>query len=285
MRAAGVIVKVGSCVNGWQEGDKVTFDSTVYCGECYYCKRGQVNLCENRMVLGVHCADYKKDGAMAEFLAVPSRILYRIPEGVSFEQAAMVEPLSIAFHAINRTDIKLNDTVFVVGTGTIGMLIIKLLRASNCGKIIVSDMDETKLEMAKKAGADVCLKAGETDVAGEVRRLTAQRGADVVFEAVGIAPTLNTAIACTRRGGIVTLVGNVSQKLDFPLQDSVVKELSFMSSCASAGEYDRCLDMIAAGKIDLSDIISKVAPLKDGQEWFDRLHCAEKGLMKVVLKV
>ena len=283
--ASGVIAAVGSCVSGWKIGDRVTFDSTVYCGECYYCKSGQVNLCDNRMVLGVSCADYKRDGAMAEYLAVPARILYAIPEGVSFVDAAMVEPLSIAFHAINRTDIKLNDTAIVFGAGTIGMLIIKLLKESNCGKIIVSDIDETKLEMAKNAGADVCLKADEADVRKEVSVLTGQRGADVAIEAVGVEQTLNTAISCTRKGGIITLVGNVSPKASFPLQDVVVRQISLNGSCASAGEYECCLDMMANGKVNIADVISKVAPLEDGQKWFDRLHSGEKGLMKVVLEV
>ncbi len=281
--ASGVIDKIGSKVVGYKVGDSVTFDSTEYCGVCGYCKSGKINLCDNRKVFGVSCGDYERDGAMAEYLSVPSRVLYKVPEGVSFVEAAMVEPLSIAFHAINQTDLKLNDTVLVVGAGTIGMLTIKLLKQSNCGKVIVSDLDEVKLEMAKKAGADVCLNPAKDDVKGIILDMTNGKGVDVVFEAVGASPTVNTAVECVKKAGIITLVGNIAKEIKFPLQSVVTREISLNGSCASAGEYDRCLDMIANKKIDMSDVISKVAPLADGQEWFDRLHAAEKGLMKVVL--
>lgn len=106
--AAGVIMAFGDQVSNWQVGDRVTFDSTIYCGECFYCQRGDINLCDNRRVLGVSCAEYKQDGAFAEYVIVPTRILYRLPYQVSFIQAAMVEPLSVAFHAVKRTPLSLN---------------------------------------------------------------------------------------------------------------------------------------------------------------------------------
>jgi L-iditol 2-dehydrogenase len=125
--ASGEIVKKGARVAGYGVGDRVTFDSTVYCGRCGYCKAGQVNLCDNRRVLGVSCGDYRRHGAFAEYVAIPEHILYRVPEGVSYEKAAMVEPLSIALHAANTTDIKINDTAVVVGAGMIGLLIVQVL--------------------------------------------------------------------------------------------------------------------------------------------------------------
>src|SRR5439155_26012868 len=120
----------------------VTFDSTVYCGECWYCLQGSVSLCENRRVLGVSCADYRRHGAFAEYVAVPQRILYRLPENLSFEQAAMVEAVSVAVHAVKRTPLALNASVAVVGTGMIGLLVVQVLRARGCGQIIAIDLDE-----------------------------------------------------------------------------------------------------------------------------------------------
>src|SRR5512138_1342410 len=109
--AAGVITRVGNEVSGWAEGARVTFDSTVYCGQCHYCRRGEINLCDNRRVLGVSCEDYRQHGAFAEYVAVPERILYGVPEQSSFEHAALVEPFSIALHAIRRCPPALNDAV------------------------------------------------------------------------------------------------------------------------------------------------------------------------------
>ena len=116
--AAGEIAEIGSGVSDWQTGDRVTFDSTVYCGECWFCKRGKVNLCDNRRVLGVSCADYRRHGAFAEYVSVPQRILYRLPDNLAFEQAAMVEAVSVAVHAVKRTPLA-DDAValIVVGTG------------------------------------------------------------------------------------------------------------------------------------------------------------------------
>ncbi|NQT36871.1 MAG: alcohol dehydrogenase catalytic domain-containing protein, partial [Planctomycetes bacterium] len=146
--AAGVIARVGEAVDDWAPGDRVTFDSTIYCGRCAFCRDGQINLCDNRRVLGVSCDDYRRHGAFAQFVAVPRHIVYRLPEGLSFERAAMVEPLSIAFHAVNITPITLGDTAVVVGTGMIGLLAVEALRAAGCGRIFAVDLDQNKLDLA-----------------------------------------------------------------------------------------------------------------------------------------
>ena len=122
--AAGVIASVGNGVTGWTAGDRVTFDSTIYCGHCEFCRRGLINLCDNRRVLGVSCEDYRQNGAFAEFVAVPQHILYRLPDGLAFEHAALVEPFAIALHAIRRAPPTLNDAVVVVGAGMIGLALV-----------------------------------------------------------------------------------------------------------------------------------------------------------------
>lgn len=281
--AAGVIVEAGANVKGWQPGDRATFDSTIYCGDCFYCRRGESNLCENRRILGVSCAEFRQDGAFAEYVAVPQRVLYRLPEGLSFERATMVEALSIAFHAAGRTPIRLNDSVLVVGAGMIGLLVVQTLRAAGCGRIMVADLDPTRLEMARKLGADDALNSCTEDVVAEVLQRTEGRGADLTFEVVGIAPTVKLAIQCVRKGGSVTLVGNLAQSVEMPLQAVVTRQVSLIGTCASNGEYPACLDMIARGAIDVDALISAVAPLSDGASWFERLHKGEPGLMKVVL--
>ncbi|NSW90308.1 MAG: galactitol-1-phosphate 5-dehydrogenase [Firmicutes bacterium] len=282
--ASGVIDKTGSNVRNFKPGDRVTFDSTIYCGKCYYCFNGKINLCDNRRVLGVSCSEYRQNGAFAEYVAVPQHILYRIPDTVSFERAAMVEPLSIALHALNRTSLKLNDNVVVVGAGMIGLLIIQLLINAGCGKVIAVDIDPDKLQFAEKFGAFAGIKADGGNVVEEIYNITKNRGVDVSFEVVGISSTLDIAVKCLKKGGLATIVGNLSPVVELPLQLVVTREITLNGSCASAGEYERCLDMIAGGAVDIDTFISAVAPLEEGAAWFKRLYDKEPGLMKVILK-
>jgi L-iditol 2-dehydrogenase len=282
--AAGTIAEVGSSVDSeWKAGDRVTFDSTVYCGECWHCGRGEVNLCDNRMVLGVSCDDYRRYGAFAEYVAVPAHILYRLPDAISFEQAAMVEAVSVAVHAVARTPLQLGDSAVVFGGGMIGLLCFKALKAAGCGFTAVIDLDAGKLETAKKLGADLALDPSKVDVTAMIKEATGGRGADHAFEAVGIAPTIQGAIALLRKGGSCTLVGNLAKTVDMPLQEIVTRQLTLIGTCASAGEYPACLDLIARGMIDVDCLISEVKPLADGAEWFARLHKGEEGLTKVIL--
>jgi L-iditol 2-dehydrogenase len=281
--ASGIVAAVGQNVSDWNVGDRVTFDSTVYCGKCFFCRQGAINLCDNRRVLGVSCGDYRQHGALAEYLAVPQHIVYRLPEGLSFSQATLVEGLSIAVHAVERTAISLNDTAVVVGAGMIGLLVIQSLRAAGCGRIIAVDLDQGRLDLACRLGADEGFNPDSGDVVAQVYERTGNRGADIAFEVVGISPTLQLAIKSLRKGGVLTLVGNLSPTTEFPLQSVVTRELTLNGSCASRGEYPACLDMIARGVINVDVMISAVAPLAEGAAWFKRLYRGEPGLMKVVL--
>jgi L-iditol 2-dehydrogenase len=281
--ASGIIAEVGKNVTLWAEGDKVIFDSTIYCGKCYFCQHGQINLCDNRRVTGVSCGDYRQHGAFAEFIVIPQHILYRLPEGITFEQAAMVEALSIAFHAVKRTPIILNDTAVVVGAGMVGLLVIQSLRLAGCGNIIAVDIDDGKLDVAKKLGADFGFNSSKANIKEEVLQLTQKRGADCAFEVVGISPAVRTGIDVIKKGGSLTLVGNLSAQIDFPLQAVVTREITLYGSCGSNGEYPACMDMIVRKKIDVDSLISAVAPLSEGTSWFKRLYDKEPGLMKVIL--
>lgn len=279
--ASGVIAELGSRVKRWKVGDRVIFDSTIYCGECSFCRAGMVNLCEGRNVLGVHCAEYSRDGAMAEYVAVPQRVLYRIPEGVSFEMAAMVEPFAVGTHAISLSPIKLGDRVTIIGIGTIGLLMLQALKAAGASEIIAINRSEHKKDIALQLGATRFIKMDE-NTADEVKKLT-ETGVDVVYDLVGSAQTLNAAIDSLRLGGTIVMVANASQTLELPLHKCINRQITLTGSCASAGEYEICLRLLASGQVDLAPILSKVAPLKDGPEWFDRLYNRDQELIKVVL--
>jgi L-iditol 2-dehydrogenase len=282
--AAGVIAEVGSQVSKWHVGDRVTFHSTVYCGECTYCGRGLVNLCDNRKVLGVSCDEYRQHGAYAEYVAVPQRILYHLPDHISFIQGTMVEPLSIALHAASRVPINLDDTAVVVGSGMIGLLIIQLLRVAGCGRIMAVDLNPYRLERALELGAHIALRSDRDDVVFEVSRLTSGQGADIAFEVVGLTPTVQLATHAVKRGGTLALVGNLSPTVELPLQLTVTRQLTLAGSAGSCDEFPACLNIIARGDVNVDAVISKVAPLSEGAAWFARLQQGAENLLKVILE-
>lgn len=282
--ASGIIAEVGDAVKKWQVGDRVTFDSTVYQLDDWYSRRGMYNLSDGREVLGVSTPDFRRQGAFAEYVVVPQHILYEIPANVSFTQAALVEPVAVALHALSLTPLQVNDSAVVVGAGMIGLFVIQALKLAGCGSIIAVDLDDDRLALAQKLGADVILNASRQDITAEVQALTHGRGADVSFEVVGIAPTVKTAIDCVRKGATVTLVGNLAKSVEISLQAVVTRQLRLQGSCAINGEYEAALDLISSGKINVEAILSAEVPLTEGACWFQRLYDKEKGLIKVVLK-
>src|SRR5438128_7241363 len=158
--AAGRIAGVGEGVAEFTKDDRVTFDSTIYCGACSYCCRGEVNLCDHRQVLGVSCSDYRRAGAFAEFVAVPSRIVYRLPDNLSFAEAAMLEAVAVAVHAVSLAQVSSSSTALVLGAGMIGLLVVQALRVAGCSRVLVADIDSSRLKLAQDVGATAVLSAG-----------------------------------------------------------------------------------------------------------------------------
>ena len=280
--AAGRLATVGAGVTGLAEGDRVTFDSTIYCGACGFCKRGEVNLCDHRQVLGVSCGDYRRAGAFAEFVTVPARVVYKLPESISFVEAAMLEAVAVAIHGVSLARITGESTALVVGAGTIGVLTSQALRAAGCKRVFISDVDATRLKLAKELGAADVLLADQ-DVTAQILQRTGGVGVDVAIEAVGRNETVSAAIASVRKGGTVVLVGNISPEVTLPLQKVVTRQIRLQGSCASAGEYPQAIDLMSKGAIRVKPLITAIAPLAEGPQWFERLYAREPNLMKVVL--
>ncbi|MBV9341788.1 MAG: galactitol-1-phosphate 5-dehydrogenase [Acidobacteria bacterium] len=280
--AAGVVAAVGEGVTDVGEGDRVTFDSTVYCGKCAECLRGEMNLCDGRQVLGVSCGDYRRSGAFADFVAVPARILYRLPQNLSFAEAAMLEAVAVALHAVSLVPIGQGTSGLVVGAGTIGLLAQQALRLAGCSRVLVADVDRTRLALSESLGATAALYSGDR-LPDEIMSLTGGRGVDVAVEAVGIAETIGRAIDSVSKAGSVVLVGNISPEVTIALQKVVTRQLRLQGSCASAGEYPRALELVSSRQIQVKPLITAVAPLEEGPRWFERLYAREPNLMKVVL--
>jgi L-iditol 2-dehydrogenase len=270
--ASGTVDAVGEGVTAWKPGDRVTFDSTVWCGECGYCREGRVNLCDSRQVVGVSCAEFKRDGAFAEFVTVPQRILHRLPEGLSFEEAAFAEPVGVALHAVSRAGDVSGATVLVVGAGLIGLLVIQALKHAGAGKVIAVDLDEGRLKLARELGADEAHLSG-----GGMPPLLV----DIAMEVVGAAPTVDLAIRSVRKGGKVVLVGNLAPNVPLPLQIVVTRELDVLGSCAIAGEYPEALEAIASGAIRVRPLITASVALDQGVDAFAKAKAP--GALKVLI--
>lgn len=282
--ASGEIVELGAGVKGWQIGDRVTFDSTIYPLDDWYTLQGHYNLSDNRKVLGVSPAEFKQHGAFAEYVAVPAHILHALPDSVSFEHAAFVEPVAVAAHAIRISKIQPGQSAVIVGTGMVGIFVVNLLKIAGVSPIIAIDKDGKKLEMAAEYGATHLFHGNEKDLSEKIAELTKNRGTDFGFEVVGITETVNICINSLRKGGTAVLVGNLRPEITMPLQKIVTGELSILGSCAINGEYEMVLDLMANGKINVDKMISAVAPLSEGADWFKRLYNNEPGLNKVILQ-
>jgi L-iditol 2-dehydrogenase len=281
--AAGRVAAVGPQVTGWAEDDRITFDSTISCGACRYCARGEINLCDQRRVLGVSCSDYRCNGAFAEYVIVPQRIAYRLPDSLSFSEAAMLEAVAVAIHAVSLSRISPGDQALVLGAGMIGLLTLQALRAAGFSSVYVADVDASRLKLAKELGAAETLHATGDALVSEILSRTNSAGVDVAIEAVGIDATVRAAVQSVRKGGTVTLVGNITPEVTLPLQQAVTRQIRLQGSCASAGEYPEAIKLLTSGAIKVKPLITAIAPLEAGPQWFERLYSREPNLMKVVL--
>jgi L-iditol 2-dehydrogenase len=270
--ASGVIDAAGEGVTAWLPGERVTFDSTVWCGECDYCREGRVNLCDVRQVVGVACAEFRRDGAFAEYVTIPQRILHRLPDGLSFEEAAFAEPVAVALHAVRRAGDLSGTSVLVVGAGLIGLLVIQALKRAGATRVIAVDLDEGRLKLARELGADEVFRGGETPPRLEI---------DVAMEVVGAAPTVDLAVRSVRKGGRVVLVGNLAPSVPLPLQLVVTRELDVLGSCAIAGEYPEALEAISSGAIRVRPLITASIRLEDGETAF--VKAKAPGALKVLI--
>jgi L-iditol 2-dehydrogenase len=282
--AAGVVERVGPKVPGFAPGDRICFDSTVYCNQCPACRQGLFNRCVKRQVLGVSVPEFKRDGAFAELLAVPHWICATLPDNMSFVQASLLEPASIGTHAVSRTPISAGDTVVVIGAGTIGLFILQAAKLRGAKTVIAGDLNDFRLDLARRVGADICVNSQKTDLKQEILKRTEGRGADVVFEAVGFGETFRQAVSLARTGGHVVAVGNLQKETEFNLQELVSRELTFTGSYASSGEFRACIDLIASGEINVAPLVSEVRPLNEGPAAFKRLLEGKENLLKIVLE-
>jgi threonine dehydrogenase-like Zn-dependent dehydrogenase len=277
----GTVEEAGDAASDFRKGDRVVVQPVVFCGRCPFCRQGMTNLCANRRFFGVmDCS-----GSMAEYLSVPAKLLYRMPAAMDMEIGAMVEPLAVAYRAVHRAaELIEGNTILIVGAGTIGLLLLALVKLQNPRTVVVSDLSETRLRLARQIGADAAVNPSHDDIMNVVGELSGGRGAGVSFEAVGVEATVEQALACLRPRGTCVWVGNSQKMIPVDMQRSVTRELSVLGSYIySHIEFGEALQVLAQERIDVRPIISRRVTLDQGPEMFAALSDPSTELVKVIL--
>jgi len=283
---SGVIAALGEGVTGMSPGDRVGVVTNLYCGKCQDCKDGLQNVCDYRYIIGTTMKAGGYNGAMAEYVVAPAEKIMPLPANVSFNGCALIEPLSISLRATKHAD-KLSGgvagkTVAVFGAGPIGLMGIMCMKAFGARKIIAVDILQKRLDMALASGAtDAVNSKGE--VVREIRGLTGGLGVDIVFDAAGVAATVNAGIEIARNGGTILLVGMAQATMEIEYKHAVIKELKLLCSYMYTSEMREGLDLIAGGKMDVEKMITSVLPMSEGPRIFEELASGKSEEIKVIL--
>lgn len=279
---SGEIAAVGPHVEGLAEGQRVTVDPQVRCGECAACRQGWISICEKKQGLGSSRRGFVH-GGFAEYVSVRGEQIITIPEQVSIEQAALVEPLGNGVHVRHRADPSAGDLVVVLGAGTLGLSIIGAFRAAGVTSIIATDLSDDKLRVAASVGAKHTVNGGDGDLAGLVDQLSDGKGADIVVEAVGLTATYREAIQVVRRRGKVMFFGAVVPTIDLELIPILHKELTLIGCTGANEEWAEAVHLIARGVVDPAPLITHEFALERAQEAMDTLADPASGAIKVLL--
>jgi Threonine dehydrogenase and related Zn-dependent dehydrogenases len=285
---AGIAEEVSSNVKNISPGDKVTVDPIIWCGKCAACKAGHYNACTTLKLVGIDL-----DGGFAEYISVPSHMVYKVPEHVSDKNAALIEILSIGFHASSRAGLSANDDILIVGSGKVGNSILHAAKTITTGKVIMADILDERLAMAKSAFGDIyTVNIRKNDPVAFVKEITGGRGVDIAFEAVGhekeVEGRFNPVRLCInaiKGGGIVTVLGLSDHPSGILMKELIWKEARIISSRVSHGEYAKVIEALDKGTLHPESMITGIFDLKDAQRGFECLENEPEKHLKILLKV
>ncbi len=278
---AGKVAAFGKGVTDFKIGDRVSGVGYWYCGECYYCKKGLYNLCINQGFTGL-----TTDGCMAEFFILPAYACYKLPDSVSDEYGALVEPLAVALHAIRQAKVSAGDTVAIVGDGTIGLCVLLCARAAGAAAVCLVAKHKGRGGLAEKLGANAVIYLDEGNPARKLLELTDGIGADAAIECVGYPDTPQLTVELVRRGGIAVLVGVFEKPGALDFSTITFTERTLVGSSIYVHEGRTVIDLLADGRIDPSSLITSVVPLKDAvEQGFEQLVRNKESNIKTLLRV
>ncbi|MDS0295188.1 zinc-dependent alcohol dehydrogenase family protein [Halogeometricum sp. S3BR5-2] len=280
--SAGEVVDAGDGVTGVETGDRVAINPTIPCTTCSYCKRGETHLCENNTSVG-GAGDTILDGAFAEYVAVPAISVEPIGE-MSFERAALAEPLACCMHGVDQTDLEPGDSVAIIGAGPIGLLLLQAFRNAGAAPIVVSEPDDERRELAAELGADAVVDPDEDDPTTVVPA-AADGPVDVGVEAIGLVPTIEQANEVTAKGGSTLIFGVPDQEATLEVSpfDVFFDEVGYRGSYSlTAADFERAVTMLRYDRVDAETLVTSTIGLGDLPAAFDRMENAE-GLKNVVV--
>ena len=277
---SGDICELGEGVERFALGDRVTVQPLIFCGECEYCNQGLTNLCESKKMYGV----MDVDGSMAEHICVAEKLTYRLPDSVSYVQGAMLEPFAVAYSAVKRAGGIKARNVLVVGAGAIGLLVLQIVKAQKPAKIFVIDINDFRLDLAKRMGADFISNPKENKAREVIAGETRGKGVDIAFEVVGVSAAVQQAMSALRPNGTCIWIGNSEKMISLNMQEVVTRGLNISGTYAYTHEgFGEAINLLAEQNPGLGPMISKVVPLERGPEMFERLAKGSGDLVKVVL--
>ncbi len=276
---SGVIVEKGSQVDGFRIGERVVVEPSSVCGQCFFCQRMDYSLCDNLKQLG-----HQLPGSFAEYTVAKARFTYLLPDGTPFEKGALTQPLAISIHALHRAGIRKGQTVLILGTGTIGLLLLQLALQKGA-RVFVSDLVDFKLEKAKALGAHQVWKGSSPEMMGEVKAQTNGLGADVVIEAAGSSVTIQQAFSAVRKSGTVLLLGLTGHpKEEVPLERVTLNELNLHGSMRYAmGDFPEAIEMIHQKTIDLGPLLLKRFTLAETPKIFKETFQSPEKVLKSMM--
>jgi len=261
--ASGVVAVVGAAVTRVQPGDRVAIDPSHPCGQCDYCRGGRMNLCRKMFFLGSASIYPHAQGLFAEVFVMPERQLTPVTQAhISLGEIACAEPLSIGLHAVQRAGSVFGKRVLVTGAGTIGCMCVMAARLGGAAEVVVADIADRPLQMARTVGADAAVRS-DLDAASLVDRF------DIALEAAGAAAALATCLAAVQRGGRVVQVGTLPAELPFPANSVMARELDYVGAFRANGEFDLAVQAIRSRRVDVRPLISAQLPLARAQEAFE----------------
>ncbi len=265
--------------NGIKNGDRVVVDPYVYCGHCYPCRIGRTNCCTSLHVLGVHI-----DGGMAEYFTHPADLLVKVPEGMTWEEAAMAEPLTISLHGIHRGGLTVGEYCAVIGAGPIG-LVAGLAAQAYGGHAIVIDLVQERLDFAKSVGIEYVINSGTENTEERIREITGGDMAQLVMECSGANAAIRSTLDYVSHAGRITLTGWPKKETSIPTDVITRKEIDIRGARTSAREFEEALDLIRTKKVDMNKILTKVIPIEEAPETIIDIEKNPGKYMKVVVQI
>ena len=277
---AGQVADVGSDVNALHKGDRVVVEPGIPCRKCYQCKRGRYNLCPKVAFM----ATPPTDGALAEYIVSPEDFVYKMPDNMTFEEGALIEPLSVGMQSVRRGAIHAGQSIAILGAGTIGLMTLMAAKAQGATDIYATDVIEFKLNFARDLGATEGINSKKMDPVKRIMELTGGEGVDAVFDAVGLPETLQQSVKIVREGGVVVLtgLGYHTPEVPLPVTEVIFKELDIRGVHRYANVWQDSLNLVASGRIDAKKLITHTFPFENVREAFEK---AEKGPDAVKVQV